>query len=309
MAERTTRTVRQARRLRPGQQAELHVLDVETGASQLLLSSTGVLFEAPNWHPDGRWIVMNGDGVLHRVAADNPSGLDEIRASGLPELNNDHLISPDGRWFYVSANDWHLYRLPWEGGDAERVTTPKAPERVFRHFLHGVSPDGNTLAYVGTEVLDGDEWGRRALWLLDLDSGDERLLGNGYSVADGPDFAPDGHSVYFNSEVASTVEGHAQLFRHDLRDGSVEQLTSDERVNWFPHPSPGGRRLVYLSYPPGTVGHPPDLPVELRLIDLPGGVPRPLVALPGGQGTINVPSWAPDGRRLAYVAYPTLADS
>jgi TolB protein len=147
------------------------------------------------------------------------------------------------------------------------------------------------------------------LWLLDLASGAERLLGNGYSPADGPDFSPDGHSVYFNSEVASSVEGHAQLFRHDLRDGSVEQLTSDERVNWFPHPSPDGRRLVYLSYPPGTVGHPPDLPVELRLIDLPGGVPRPLVALPGGQGTINVPSWAPNGSRLAYVAYPTLADS
>ena len=309
MAERTTRTVRHARRLWPGQQAELHVLDVETGASQLLLSSTDVLFEAPNWHPDGRWIVVNGDGVLHRVDVDAPAELQEIPASGLPELNNDHLISPDGRWFYVSANDWHLYRLPWEGGAAERVTTPKAPERVFRHFLHGVSPDGNTLAYVGTEVLDGDEWGRRALWLLDLDSGDEQQLGNGYSVADGPDFSPDGHSVFFNSEVASTAEGHAQLFRHDLRDGSVEQLTADERVNWFPHPSPDGRRLVYLSYPPSTVGHPPDLPVELRLIDLPGGAPRTLVALPGGQGTINVPSWAPDGRRLAYVAYPTLADS
>jgi Tol biopolymer transport system component len=301
--------VRLARTLRPGQRAELHVLDVDTGASELLLSSPDVLFEAPNWHPDGRWIVVNGDGVLHRIDVDAPSGLEEILASGLPELNNDHLISPDGQWHYLSANDGHLYRLPWQGGQAERATTPKAPERTFRHFLHGVSPDGRTLAYVGSENLDGDEWGRRALWLLDLDSGDEQLLGNGYSPADGPDFSPDGHSVYFNSEVASSVEGHAQLFRHDLRDGSVEQLTSDERVNWFPHPSPDGHRLVYLSYPPGTVGHPADLPVELRLIDLSGGSPDTLIALPGGQGTINVSSWAPDRRRLAYVSYPTGADS
>jgi Tol biopolymer transport system component len=296
--------VRYARSLLTGQRAELHILDVETEASQLLLSSTDTLFEAPNWHPDGRWIVINGDGLPYRVDVKAPSGLEEIPASGLPELNIDHLISPDGRWHYVSANDGHLYRLPFEGGQAERVTTAKTPQRVFRHFPHGVSPDGRMLAYVGTENLDGDEWGRRALWLLNLDSGEEQLLGNGYSVADGPEFSPDGHSVYFNSEVASTVEGHAQLFRHDLRDGSVEQLTSDERVNWFPHPSPDGRRLVYLSYPPGTLGHPADLPVELRMINLPGGAPRTLIAFPGGQGTINVRSWAPDGRRLAYVSYP-----
>ncbi len=193
---------------RQGHPLSVDAIQCQNGASQLLLSSTEVLFEEPNWHPDGRWIVVNGDGVLYRVDVDSPSGLDEIRASGLPELNNDHLISPDGRWFYVSANDWHLYHLPWEGGEAERVTTPKAPARVFRHFLHGVSPDGNTLVYVGTEDLHGDEWGRRALWLLDLSSGDERLLGDGYSVADGPDFSPDGRSVYFNSEAASAVEGH-----------------------------------------------------------------------------------------------------
>jgi Tol biopolymer transport system component len=194
MAGQTTKNgaaepVRQARRLRPGQRAELHVLDVETGVSQLLLSSTDVLFEAPNWHPDGRWLVVNGDGVLRRVDVEEPSALEKIPASGLPELNNDHLISPDGRWHYVSANDGHLYRLPFEGGEAERVTTAKAPERTFRHFLHGVSADGRTLAYVGTENLDDDEWGRRALWLLDLENGEEVLLGDGYSPADGPDFS------------------------------------------------------------------------------------------------------------------------
>ena len=130
------------------------------------------------------------------------------------------------------------------------------------------------------------------------------VWGDGYSPADGPDYAPDGRSVYFNSEVGSTREGHAQLFRHDLTDGSVERLTDDERVNWFPHPSPDGRRVAYLSYPPGTVGHPADLPVVLRLLDVASGSRTDLVALAGGQGTINVPSWSPDSRHLAYVAYP-----
>ncbi|WP_409329107.1 TolB family protein [Trujillonella humicola] len=299
-----TEHVRYARKLRPGQRAQLHVLDIESQRSRAVMTSTDQLFESPNWHPDGRWIVVNADGLLYRVDTAEPAGLELIPMTGLPELNNDHLISPDGRWHYMSANDWHVYRAPWEGGPVERVTQEKDPSRLFRHFLHGITPDGRTLAYVGTEMLGGDEWGTRAIWLLDLDEGQDRLLGDGYSPADGPDFAPDGLSVYFNSEVASTREGHAQLFRHHLTDGTVQQLTDDDRVNWFPHPSPDGRWLAYLSYPPGTVGHPADLPVELRLIDLTTGRRTDLVALDGGQGTINVPSWSPDSRSLAYVAYP-----
>lgn len=295
---------RQARRLRPGQRAELRTVDVETGAVRLLLVSTTRLFEAPNWHPDGRWIVLNADGLLFRVDVEAPAALVEIPTPGLPELNNDHLLSPDGRWHYLSANDGHLYRMAWEGGSAERVSAPKDPQRRFRHFLHGVSPDGRTLAYVGTETLNGDEWGRRALWLLDLESGRERLVGDGCSPADGPDFSPDGRHLFFNSEMASSRAGHAQIFEFDLAGGAMRQLTFDDRVNWFAHPSPDGRRLVYLSYEPGTIGHPPDRPVVLRLIDRPSGEPRDLVALSGGQGTLNVPSWAPDSRRLAFVAYP-----
>ena len=83
-----------------------------------------------------------------------------------------------------------------------------------------------------------------------------------------------------------------------------EQITFDDRVNWFPHPSPDGRSVLYLSYPAGTLGHPANLDIELRLIDLATGSVRNLAALFGGQGTINVPCWSPDSRRVAYVDYP-----
>lgn len=296
--------LRQARRLRPGQRAELHVIDVDSGFDRLLHASDERLFEAPHWHLEGRWIVVNADGLLFRIDAETPHGLVEIPTPGLPELNNDHLLSPDGRWHCLSANDGHLYRVPWEGGAGERLTVPKAAHRRFRHFLHGISPDGRTLAYVGTESLDGDEWGRRALWLLDLATGHERLVGDGCSPADGPEFSPDGRLLFFNSDMASSRAGHAQLFSHDLATGAMRQLTFDERVNWFAHPAPDGRRLAYLSYEPGTLGHPPDRRVRLRLMDWPAGTVRDLAEVFGGQGTLNVPSWAPDSRRLAYVAYP-----
>jgi Tol biopolymer transport system component len=299
---------RGGRRLRPGQRAVLVVLDVGSGTEHRLLTSRDRLIEAPCWHPEGEWIVVNADGLLFRVPARVAATPEQIPADGLPPVNNDHILSPDGSWHLVSADDGHLYRLPWGGGAAERISSDKPAERSFRHFLHGISPDGRTVAYVGTELLSGDTWGTRALWTLDLETGREDLVGTGFSPADGPEFSPDGTQLYFNSEVASPAAGHAQLFRITLADGELEQLTDDERVNWFPHVSPDGRLLSYLSYPAGTGGHPADLPVELRLIELSTGERRDLASLPGGQGTINVNSWAPDSTRFAYVAYPITAE-
>jgi Tol biopolymer transport system component len=92
-------------------------------------------------------------------------------------------------------------------------------------------------------------------------------------------------------------------------DGSGrEQLTFDSRVNWFPHLAPDGSRFIYQSYPPGTISHPADTPIELRMLPAEGGVaPTTVVELFGGQGTMNCNSWAPDGRRVAFIAYPSIS--
>ena len=294
-----------ARTLQRNQSAQLVILDVESGTEHHLLTSSDPLIEARSWHPHGGWIVVNADGLLFRLEARGGAALERVQANGLPPVNNDHILSPDGAWHGVSADDGHLYRLPRAGGQAERITSDKAAERTFRHLLHGISPDRKTVAYVGTEMSAGDEWGTRALWTLDLESGHEQRVGTGFSPADGPEFSPDGTHLYFNSEVASDTPGHAQLFRVSLADGEVEQLTDDERVNWFPHVSPNGRLVSYLSYPPGTQGHPADLPVQLRLLDLSTDERRALVALHSGQGTINVNSWAPDSTRQDSPTSPT----
>ena len=287
------------RRLVSGQCAQLYIFDVVNGESTLLLESDTLLFEAPNWTPDGRQLIVNGDGVLHTAAADGGGVLAPIRVAGLPGLNNDHVLGPDDGLIYVSAEDGHLYAVDLGDRTFRRVSNDHGAG--FAHYLHGVSPDGNELAYIGMEFgTDGST--RTNVFALPSAGGDDVQLTDDDTPSDGCEYAPDGEWIYFNSERGSTVPGHAQLFRM-RRDGSdVEQLTFDERVNWFPHVSPDGRRLVYLSFPPGTVGHPPDLTVTLRLIE--DGEIRDLVELPGGQGTINVASWSPDSRRFAYVAYP-----
>ena len=121
---------------------------------------------------------------------------------------------------------------------------------------------------------------------------------------DGSEFSPDGEWLYFNSERGSDVPGHAQLFRMRLDGSGIEQLTQDERVNWFPHISPDGTKVVYISFPAGTVKHPTNKDVILRRMRPDGGQPADLLAFNGGQGTINVNSWSPDSRHFAFVMYP-----
>ena len=42
----------------------------------------------------------------------------------------------------------------------------------------------------------------------------------------------------------------------------------------------------------------------VRLAQADGTHLRDIDAFNGGQGSLNVPSWAPDARRFAYVRYP-----
>lgn len=290
------------RTLQAGQRAELYVHDLTTGESRLRLTSHDLLFEAPNWTPDGRDLVVNGGGRLFRLGLDG-GDLVEIPLPGVDPINNDHVLSPDGETVYVSSDDGHIYAAPFSGeGEIRRITTDKGD--AFRHYLHGVSPDGGTLAYIGLELLPDDGL-RTNVFLIDIASREERQLTDDDFQDDGAEFSPDGAWVYFNSERGSTAPGHAQLFRVPVGGGEPEQLTHDERVNWFPHPDPAGRRIAYVSFPPGTLGHPEDKDVIVRLLDEDGTV-RDLQALLGGQGTINVPSWAPDGTALAFVAYPVV---
>jgi len=292
---------------RPGQRAELFVLDVATGARRLVLSSSTLLFEAPNWTGDGRWLILNGDGLLFRIAADGDGDgeLEPIDLGDVPPINNDHVVSPDGTTVYVSADDGHLYAVPVTSGAPRRVTNDRGPK--FHHYLHGISPDGATLAYIGLlELPDGTR--TTNVFTIPSAGGADIQVTDDEFADDGSEFSSDGAWIYFNSERSAAVPGHAQLFRISAdgatADGGViEQLTDDERVNWFPHPSPDGTQVAYISFPSGTLGHPADVDVLVRLLDSDGAV-RDLAAVFGGQGTLNVPSWSPDGTRLAFVAYP-----
>ena len=289
------------RELSPGQSSRVMIAGIDGAPARVLFESDDILFEAPNWTVDGRALILNGQGLLWRLEVDTGE-LSQILVSDIPALNNDHVLHPDGESIFLSANDWHIYHAPLTGGAATRVTGGGDPRL---HFLHGVSPDGQTLAYVGLEPEGDNLWARANIFTIPSSGGESTRLTDTTSPADGSEFSPDGEWIYFNTEQFSSAPGHAQIARMRADGSALEQLTHDAGVNWFPHISPDGATFVYLTFPSGTIGHPADLDIELKLVrnnDWAGA--ETIAALFGGQGTINVNSWAPTSDRFAYVEYP-----
>lgn len=287
----------ESRAVLPGQRYELTVMNAD-GTGREVIFEADAVFESPNWHPDGDTIQFNAGGELWRINADG-SGLTKIETGAVTGINNDHVVSPDGKTIYISSEDGHIYSLPNEGGEPKRVSNiHKTP---FHYYLHGVSPDGQTLIHVAVE---GKSPRRINIFTLPATGGpDTRLTDVDYQL-DGAEFSPDGEWIYFNSEGSGRRNNHMQCYRMRPNGHGVEQLTDDERINWFPHPSPDMSTCVYISYPSGTQGHPANMDVQLKTMTPDGRNHREILSLFGGQGTLNVNSWAPDSRRFAYVAYP-----
>ncbi|MEO8428586.1 MAG: hypothetical protein ABI651_15910 [Verrucomicrobiota bacterium] len=246
--------------------------------------------EAPNWTPDGASLFFNSKGRVYRLppAGGEPRLIDTGFAT---RCNNDHGLSPDGKSLVISdeSQERHslIYILPVSGGTPRRVT------QLGPSYWHGWSPDGKTLAYCA------ERGGEFDIYTIPAEGGDETRLTSTTGLDDGPDYSPDGQWIYFNSERSGTM----QIWRMRADGSQAEQVTFDEFNNWFPHPSPDGKWLVFLSYEKDVKGHPENKDVTLRLMPLPGGKIEVLAKLFGGQGTINVPSWSPDSRKLAFVSY------
>lgn len=290
--------------MQPNQVSQLIIADVEEGTETLVYQSER-LVESPNWTPDGRWLVVNSQGKLCRILADGTGDLERIDIGDVEGVNNDHVLSPDGERVYFSALG-HVYCVSLEGGDVRRVSNVHPAEQRYSYWLHGVSPDEETLAYVSVEPEGDEPRARRNLATIPTAGGPENQVTEGVNDYDGPEYSRDGKWIYYNSEETATVKGHAQIFRMRPDGTDRQQLTFDARVNWFPHFTPDGTEFVYISYPPGTISHPADMEVELRMMTADGGEPRTIVTLFGGQGTMNCNSWAPDGRRFAFFAYPSV---
>jgi TolB protein len=246
--------------------------------------------EAPNWSRDGQFLLFNAGGRIYRLPV--TGGKPVLIDTGFADrCNNDHGLSPDGATLAISDQSGggksKIYVVPIEGG------TPHLLTQLAPSYWHGWSPDGATLAYCAERNGEFD------IYTIPAQGGQEKRLTTATGLDDGPDYSPDGQHIYFNSERTGTM----QIWRMKPDGTQQQQVTSDELNNWFPHPSPDGKWLVFLSYEKDVSGHPANKPVRLKLMPLGGGPVQELARLFGGQGTMNVPSWSPDSRQVAFVSY------
>lgn len=274
--------------------SHIEIMDIESGKREIVHSAPNSL-QAPNWTPDGSALVFNSDGKLYSFDIAS-AAVTEINTGFAQSNNNDHVLSFDGKWQGISdhtqdANHSSLvYVLPAEGGEPEQITS-EAPS-----YLHGFSPDGEYMVFTGGRNKASD----LDIYRISRTTKIEEQLTNTPGLDDGSEYSHDGKYIYF----CSTRTGLMQIYRMNPDGSEQTQLTFDEFNNWFPHISTDGKWLVFITYNTDIPAddHPFYKRVYIRMMPADGGEPKVIAYLYGGQGSMNVPSWSPDGKKIAFVS-------
>lgn len=274
----------------------LETMDVFDGKRMVIRESAG-RFEAPNWMPDGQRLLYNEGGSLYTipVAGGTP---EKINTGTADNINNDHGISFDGKMLAIShqikgmpGGGSTVFVIPLAGGEPKQITT-QTPS-----YWHGWAPNGKEVTIVAMR----DSSKIYNLYKVNINTKQETALTTNTSGhVDGPEYSPDGKYIYYNANVTGTM----QVWRMKADGTAREQLTFDEYHSWFPHISPDGKWIAFISFPTDIEpnSHPSYKKVMLRLMPASGGAPKVIAYLYGGQGTINVNSWSPDSRKIAFVS-------
>ena len=283
---------------RSGDKSFLEIFDIETGKSELL-DEFDCVIEAPNWSADGKFLTFNSEGRIYKYEIAS-GDVNEVPSYFVDNCNNDHVLASDGSGLYVSHHTKEdglsrIYKIYFDGR-VPRLVTPLAPS-----YLHGITPDGKMLAYCAERNGEYD------IYTIPTLGGNEVQLTSALGLNDGPEYDCDGEYIWFNS----VRTGRMQAWRMKADGSEQTQMTFDKHWNtWFPHISPDRTKVVMLAYHERDVRpgeHVPNKNVEIRLMTgsdkIGWSEPRTILKLFGGQGTINVNSWAPDSKRFAYVRY------
>ena len=288
--------------------SRLFVYDLRDGSSKLVYTDDSI-WEAPNWSPDGKYLISNHNDGIYKLVLKSDGTATPVKLAIPAEYhcNNDKALSPDGKKLAFSATPpgdkgSEVLLADADGTHLQQMT------HSYPSYFHGWSPDSKTLAYVAQRNGSG----QYDIYSISVNGGPEKQLTENIHQDDGPDYSPDGKWIYINSDRS----GKEAAWRFPATgagpdDAKAEMVVNDSLEDWFPHISPDGKKLVYIGYPAGTPTHNPrNVHIALKLAtienDSVSKTPKTLVEATGGQGTMNVNSWAPDSQHFAYVTYEVL---
>lgn len=272
--------------------SNIELFDVATGKRKIIYSEATSL-QAPNWMKDGKSLIYNKGGLINQLDLQSRKPV-VLNTGAVKNNNNDHVLSFDGKMLGLSSTSPDkkynsvVYTVSAKGGEPKQITP------IGLSYLHGWSPDGKWLLFTGQRNNEFD------IYKIPSSGGEEVQITTAKGLDDGPEYSPDGAYIYFNS----VRSGKMQIWRMKPDGSEQTQLTNDTLNNWFPHISPDGKWIVFVTF--GNDVRPDDHPfykhVYLRMMPVGGGEPKVVAYLYGGQGTINTPSWSPDGKQFAFVS-------
>jgi Tol biopolymer transport system component len=291
------------------------IYDVQKKTTTTLFTLEGE-WHAPNWTPDGRYLISDMGGALYRipVSGANKGKPGKIYASRNMIATNDHALSWDGRQIAItdialpipakmrSPADLRnpLFIMSMDGGNAREI---------HLGWVHGWSPNGKYVVYTQWDLNNYD------IYRIDADGSGLLQMTTNKAEDDGPEYSPDGQWVYF----CSNRSGKWDVWRMSA-DGAgphgkfAEPVTSGgDTQDWFPHISRDGKWLYTLSYPMDRPDHTYIGPgMKIKLLRLHNGVAAKGARLTtvstffGGQGSGNTGGWAPDSKKFAWTEYETI---
>ncbi|MEH6406087.1 MAG: DPP IV N-terminal domain-containing protein [Leeuwenhoekiella sp.] len=282
--------------------SNMETMNVETGYRKVLFHSAHSI-QAPNWVNDDKELVYNSNGFMYRYTFDSGE-VKQVNTGFATGNNNDHVFSFDQSILGISHHNpddnrnSSIYLMNPKGDSIPKKITK---DGVGNSYLHGISPDNKRIIFTANRNDKYD------IYAIDLDDGKEIQLTDTKDLDDGSEYSPDGKYIYFNSNRTGTM----QLWRMKADGSNPERLTTDENYkDWFPHISPDGKWIVFISFPPDIPfsDHPFYKECLLRLMPVDGGEPKVIGYIYGGQGTINVPSWSKDSKHIAFVTNSDLGN-
>lgn len=167
-----------------------------------------------------------------------------------------------------------------QDGHGMRYLSDKDDYVMSPHF----SPNMQSIVFLS--YYDDDPM----IWILNLDTGEQKRLGQFDGMTYAPRFSPDGKKV----ALSLVKRGLSHIYEYDIETKKLRQLTFGKSLNTSPSYSPDGKKLAFNSDRSGRQ--------QIHVLDLETGAEQRITY---GAGRYATPAWSPDGQ---FIAFTKIAD-